>query len=333
MTLPAPRLPVSDTPAPAPGRGTHGRRARPRRPGRPRRPRRRVSPILIGVASALFGGVSLGLIVAFGVAREVHLMVDGEPIELRTFAGTVADALEAAEVRHGPGDHVSPPPATPIEKADQIVVRHARPLTLIKDGRTMVRKVTALNVRDALKELDLDHHRARLSASVMRQIPVSGLRLKVTTMRKIVIVRDGRRTRVVTTARTVRDALAQRGITVAQGERVRPRLSAFPKDGQVVRIVPAPPPRTEPITPAVARLNWAALAACETGGDPRAHNPAGPYYGMYQISLPMWRAVGGAKTPADWSADEQTYRAQLLYQRVEGRWQRQWPGCGARLFG
>ncbi|MEV5411446.1 ubiquitin-like domain-containing protein [Thermopolyspora sp. NPDC052614] len=288
---------------------------------------------MIGVASALFGGVSLGLIVAFGVAREVHLMVDGEPIALRTFAGTVGEALAAAEVRYGPDDHVSPPPATAIEDAGQIVVRHARPLTLIKDGRTMVRRVTALNVRDALKELDLDHSRARLSASVMRQIPVTGFRLKITTMRRIVIVKDGRRTPVITTARTVREALARRGITLAAGERVRPRLSAFPRDGQVVRIIPAPPPRTEPITPAVARLNWAALAACETGGDPRAYNPTGPYYGMYQISLPMWRAVGGLKRPSDWSADEQTYRAQLLYQRVEGRWRRQWPGCGARLFG
>jgi hypothetical protein len=168
---------------------------------------------------------------------------------------------------------------------------------------------------------------------VMHQIPVSGLRLRVTTMRSIVIVKDGRRKRVVTTARTVREALARHGVTVAAGERVRPKLSAFPKDGQVVRVIPAPPPRTEAIRPEVARLNWSALAACETGGNPRAHNPAGPYYGMYQISLPMWRVVGGLKTPADWSAEEQTYRAQLLYQRVEGRWQRQWPGCGARLFG
>jgi len=293
----------------------------------------RTSSIVITVASALVGGISLGLVVALGVAREVHLMVDGEPIELRTFADTVAEALEAAEVRYGPDDHVSPSPATPLANAGQIVVRHARPLTLIKDGRTMVRRVTALNVGDALKELDLDRHRTKLSASVMHQIPVSGLRLRVTTMRSIVIVKDGRRKRVVTTARTVREALARHGVTVAAGERVRPKLSAFPKDGQVVRVIPAPPPRTEAIRPEVARLNWSALAACETGGNPRAHNPAGPYYGMYQISLPMWRAVGGLKTPADWSAEEQTYRAQLLYQRVEGRWQRQWPGCGARLFG
>jgi hypothetical protein len=164
----------------------------------------------------------------------------------------------------------------------------------------------------------------------MRQIPVSGFRLSMKTVRKVVVVRNGRRVRLTTTSRTVREVLAQKKIRLVRGEHVRPALSRFPKDGQVIRITPAPPPRTVPITPAVAQLNWAALADCETHGNPGSANP--PYYGMYQISLPMWQAVGGLKTPADWPAEEQTYRAQLLYQRVDGRWQGQWPTCGSRLF-
>lgn len=54
---------------------------------------------------------------------------------------------------------------------------------------------------------------------------------------------------------------------------------------------------------------------------------------MYQFNLASWQAVGGAGTPVMWPAEEQTYRAQMLYQRVSGRWQGQWPHCGARLFG
>lgn len=323
-SVPPPSAPIT-VPAPRPP-------SAPRGGGAPRRRSRRARPVVIGVASALFGGVSLGLVVTLGLAKEVHLMVDGEPIKLRTFADTVAEALEAADVSVGPDDHVSPRPAEPIGDKGHIEVRHARPLTLVKDGRTEVRRVTALNVGDALKELDLDPGRVRLSASVLRQIPVTGFRLDVTTVREIDVVKDGRRIRMTTTAPTVREALARKGITVAKDERVRPKLSAFPRDGQVVRITPALPPRTERIRPEVARLNWSALAECETGGDPRAVNPARTNYGMYHISLQMWRAVGGRKTPVDWPADEQTYRAQLLYQRVEGRWQRQWPTCGARLF-
>jgi Transglycosylase-like domain/G5 domain/G5-linked-Ubiquitin-like domain len=82
---------------------------------------------------------------------------------------------------------------------------------------------------------------------------------------------------------------------------------------------------------AAARLNWAGLARCESGGNPRAVNPAG-YYGLYQFNRQSWAAVGGSGLPSQASAAEQTYRAQLLYNRVNGRWQGQWPNCGKYLF-
>jgi uncharacterized protein YabE (DUF348 family) len=74
-------------------------------------------------------------------------------------------------------------------------------------------------------------------------------------------------------------------------------------------------------------LNWAALAACESGGNPRAVNPAG-YYGLYQFSLSTWRGVGGAGNPIDASPAEQLSRAQALYARSgAGQW-----GCGSHLY-
>jgi hypothetical protein len=79
----------------------------------------------------------------------------------------------------------------------------------------------------------------------------------------------------------------------------------------------------------VEKLNWAALAQCESGGNPRAYNPAGPYYGLYQFSLPTWRSVGGRGLPSDASPAEQTYRAQVLYKKAGAG---QWPVCGRRLF-
>lgn len=81
----------------------------------------------------------------------------------------------------------------------------------------------------------------------------------------------------------------------------------------------------------VAKLNWAGLAKCESGGNPHSVNPAG-YYGLYQFSIPSWASVGGSGRPSDAPAAEQTYRAQLLYKRVGGRWQGQWPNCGHFLF-
>lgn len=104
-------------------------------------------------------------------------------------------------------------------------------------------------------------------------------------------------------------------------------------------VIAAPVPKIIAVGPtpgsvggAAGRLNWAGLASCESGGDPHSVNPAG-YYGLYQFSVSSWAAVGGAGLPSDASAAEQTYRAQLLYNRVGGRWQGQWPNCGPRLFG
>ncbi|MGP4026696.1 transglycosylase family protein [Actinomadura sp. 3N407] len=82
---------------------------------------------------------------------------------------------------------------------------------------------------------------------------------------------------------------------------------------------------------AAAGLNWRGLAKCESGNNPKAVNPAG-YYGLYQFSMATWQSVGGKGRPSDASAGEQTYRAQLLYKKVNGRWQGQWPNCGKFLF-
>ena len=74
-------------------------------------------------------------------------------------------------------------------------------------------------------------------------------------------------------------------------------------------------------------LNWGALAGCESGGNPRAVNPAG-YYGLYQFDLGTWRSVGGSGLPTAASAGEQTYRAKLLYKQ---RGRSPWPTCGRLL--
>jgi len=66
------------------------------------------------------------------------------------------------------------------------------------------------------------------------------------------------------------------------------------------------------------------IAACESGGDPSAVNPAG-YYGKYQFDMGTWQSVGGSGNPAAASEAEQDYRAQLLYERSGAS---PWPVCG-----
>lgn len=79
--------------------------------------------------------------------------------------------------------------------------------------------------------------------------------------------------------------------------------------------------------PGADGLNWAGLARCESGGNPRAVNPSG-YYGLYQFNVATWRSVGGSGMPHHATSPQQTFRAKLLY---KSRGRQPWPHCGRYL--
>ncbi len=68
-----------------------------------------------------------------------------------------------------------------------------------------------------------------------------------------------------------------------------------------------------------------AIAACESGGDPTAVSSDGTYRGLYQFDYGTWESVGGTGDPAAAPAQEQSYRAALLYSRSGSS---PWPVCG-----
>ncbi|MCW3015186.1 MAG: hypothetical protein JWO02_2278 [Solirubrobacterales bacterium] len=78
--------------------------------------------------------------------------------------------------------------------------------------------------------------------------------------------------------------------------------------------------------PAVAiPAQLAAIAACESGGNPGAVGGGGTYRGKYQFSYATWAAVGGRGDPAAAPEVEQDRRAAMLYARSGAG---QWPVCG-----
>jgi Transglycosylase-like domain len=68
-----------------------------------------------------------------------------------------------------------------------------------------------------------------------------------------------------------------------------------------------------------------AIAACESGGDPRAIGGGGLYRGKYQFDFQTWASVGGTGDPAAAPEAEQDMRAALLYARAGAA---PWPVCG-----
>ena len=71
----------------------------------------------------------------------------------------------------------------------------------------------------------------------------------------------------------------------------------------------------------------AAIAQCESGGDPTAISAGGRYRGKYQFTRSTWRSLGGTGDPA--KADEATQdRIALALYRQSGT--SPWPVCGRR---
>ncbi|HJS83816.1 MAG TPA: transglycosylase family protein [Nitrososphaera sp.] len=73
---------------------------------------------------------------------------------------------------------------------------------------------------------------------------------------------------------------------------------------------------------------WAALARCESGGNPRAIGGGGRYFGAFQFSLGTWRSVGGTGNPIDHPYETQLAFAKKLQAR--SGWG-QWPHCSRKL--
>ena len=68
----------------------------------------------------------------------------------------------------------------------------------------------------------------------------------------------------------------------------------------------------------------AAIAACESGGDPHAVGGGGTYRGKYQFDQQTWAAVGGSGDPAAAPESEQDQRAAMLMAKQGPK---AWPRC------
>jgi hypothetical protein len=78
--------------------------------------------------------------------------------------------------------------------------------------------------------------------------------------------------------------------------------------------------------PVAVPSHLAAIAACESGGNPQAIGGGGQYRGMFQMTYSSWAATGGTGDPAAASVAEQVKRAEILYAQSGAG---QWPVCGA----
>ncbi|MFF9852703.1 ubiquitin-like domain-containing protein [Streptomyces litmocidini] len=264
-TMAAPLVvPAPPAPGAVPGQGS--------RAGARRAARRRKAP---GGAAAegLRKLVPQALVVAFlagGTSafvvddKAVELTVDGVPRTLHTFADDVAELLADEGVAVGEHDIVAPGPHQALADGDDIVVRYGRPVSLTVDGHRRQVWTTAGTVEGALRQLGVRAEGAYLSASRGAAISRQGLALDVRTERTVTFLADGRERTVRTNAATVREALAEAGITLSGQDTTSVPAGSFPRDGQtvnVLRITGSRQVREESVPYAVEQVRDPALFA------------------------------------------------------------------------
>ena len=294
--------------------------------------------------------VSDGAEIVLRRGRLLRLTIDGKSREVWVHATTVQEALDQVGFRQS-GLFLSATRSErlPLEGYD-LTVRTPKTVTVLADGRRQRVVTTAATVGQALDEagvtVDGDDKVSRLATAPV----VSGMTITIT-----------RVTRKTTTTRTVLEydtvekedpdaAVGSREVTTKgvpglqqvtyvetyiDGKLTSRKVAKVtvlkqPVD-EVVVVGPEPPP-AQPAGcedfPTTGGLNWCGLAQCESGLNPNAYNPAGPYYGLYQFDVGTWQANGGTGTPSGKSIAEQTRVAYNLY-LARGR--APWPTCGRYL--
>jgi uncharacterized protein YabE (DUF348 family) len=277
-------------------------------------------------------------------ARPLELTVDGVSRQVYVTALSVDEAL--GQLGYRAEDLVlsaSRSERLPLQGME-LTITTPKEIVLVSDGQQRVVTTTAATAGDLLAEQGIALSQTDKTSLYLNQGLLNRMRLQVYRVQ----VNEVSETTALPADKVETpnpDAfVGERTVTTpgVDGQKVT-RYRVTVTDGvetgrEVIDEAVTVPPVTEQATvgtkpkpansPTADGLNWAALAKCESGGNPRAVNSRGGYYGLYQFSLSTWASVGGTGNPIDASPDEQTYRAQLLYKKAgAGQWT-----CGHYLF-
>jgi predicted ribosomally synthesized peptide with SipW-like signal peptide len=277
-------------------------------------------------------------------ARPIELTVDGVSREVYVTALSVDEALAQLGFRaDGLVLSASRSERLPL-RGMELTITTPKEVLLVNDGQERVVTTTAATAGDLLAEQGIalsetDRTSLYLDQGLLNRMRLQVFRVQLNETSETTSVPaervetpdpeafEGERT--VTTPGVEGQQVTRYRITVVDGvETAREVLDTAVTVAPVTEQVTVGTKPRPANTPAADGLNWAALAKCESGGRADAVSSNGMYHGLYQFSVGTWRSVGGEGLPSDASADEQTYRAQLLYNKA-GRGQ--WPHCGKNL--
>lgn len=259
-----------------------------------------------------------GMSLTLSVPKDVTVVADGETREVSSPGPRVADLLAELGIKLDADDRVDVETHT-VLTAGQVVTVQRVDVADVVEAVAVPRGVRTVSDDDLL----VGKEEVREAGSDGEQ----QVTYRVTTV-------DGTEESREETARTTTKEPVER--VVAKGTKPKPAPVAAPAapapssgGSAPAPAAPAPAAPAPPAGGGVTSLNWAALAACESGGNPSIVSSNGLYHGLYQFDRGTWQSMGGSGVASQAPASEQTARAQALY---SARGASPWPHCGPRLF-
>ena len=203
----------------------------------PRPPRRRRTAARVGVLMVLSLLVAGGA-TAVAADKVVTLSVDGREQLVHTFAADVGGALASAGIVATAKDRLEPAATTDLADGDHVILRRARPLTLVEGASERRIWTTAASVQDALRSAGVEAQPIQMSIAPSTAIPLGGLAVELRVPRTVTFV-DGSRApqEITTTVGTVDALLAEKRLTLGPDDVAVPSGDTPLTDGMKVQVV------------------------------------------------------------------------------------------------
>ena len=231
--------------------------------------------------AALAGVLVLLSALAWGYVRTLRTLyveVDGRTVTVRSHLDTIGDALTEANIQILPEDRVDPPVSAPLRSGQHVRIQRARTLNITVDGKPMVFRTLADNIGNALTEAGIKWiPEDRITVNGQEVQPMASLATagqpasEVSRRMRMASSRGGRNTDInaspaplnidvqravpigvqdgqvpytfLTTARTLGEALLQKGIVLYAADVIEPPLDTPIKPGLSATIE-----RSRPVT-------------------------------------------------------------------------------------
>lgn len=189
------------------------------------------TPVRIGVAGAVVA-VAVGGGTAAAAHKTVTLDVDGEIRQVSTISNNADKIVNSAGIELSDSDDLIAQER--VSAGDEIVVRTAKPVSLVVDGQPNEVTTNSATIGEFFEENPEFAAANKLSANT--KIPSEGLTLDLTTPRPFELLDDGVVANLALPATTVGEALAMRGIHLQEGDSVEPALEAPLEPGMFVEV-------------------------------------------------------------------------------------------------